>query len=110
MCYTEIKLGNKTNKNQDLTNKNKNIKNKKEQKMAEKLGGSEWSIPNNGKVVDSDWKDDIATDDDFELYDKEKEYVSPDKVVTKNEQKRIDRIKNKKIGATISEILKLQVA
>lgn len=79
--------------------------------MAEKIGGSAWNIPNNGKVVDSDWKDDV--DVEFATYGsekEEKEYISPDKVVTRNEQRRIDRIKNKKIGATISEILKLQAA
>ena len=79
--------------------------------MAEKLGGSAWNIPNNGKVVDSDWKDDI--DVEFATYGnekEEKEYISPDKVVTKNEQKRIDRIKNKKIGASVREILRLQTA
>ena len=79
--------------------------------MAEKLGGSAWNIPNNGKVVDSDWKDDI--DVEFATYGsekEEKEYISPDKVVTKNERRRIDRIKNKKIGASVREILKFQAA
>ena len=79
--------------------------------MAEKLGGSAWSIPNNGKVVDSDWKDDI--DVEFATYGsekEEKEYISPDKVMTKNEQKRIDRIKNKKIGASVADILGIKLA
>lgn len=48
--------------------------------MAEKLGGSTWNIPNNGKVVDSEWRDDVPKEDDFELYDKEKEYISPDNI------------------------------
>lgn len=78
--------------------------------MAEKLGGSAYSIPNNGKVVDSDWTDDVPKEDDFELYDKEKEYISPDKVVSKNEQEKIDRIKNKKIGATVADILGIKFA
>ena len=44
--------------------------------MAEKLGGSAWNIPNNGKVVDSDWKDDI----DYEPYKEEKTYIAPSDV------------------------------
>lgn len=48
--------------------------------MAEKLGGSAYNIPGNGKVINSDWRDDVPKDDDFELYDKEKEYISPDSV------------------------------
>lgn len=79
--------------------------------MAEKLGGSTWNIPNNGKVVDSDWKDDI--DKQFALYGsekEEKEYISPDKVITKNEQRRIDRIKNKKIGLSIGELAGIKFA
>ena len=79
--------------------------------MAEKLGGSAYNIPNNGKVVDSDWTDDI--DKQFATYGNEKEereYISPDKVVTRNEQKRIDRIKSKKIGLTIGELAGIKFA
>lgn len=50
--------------------------------MAEKLGGSTWNIPNNGKVVDSDWTDDI--DKQFAIYGgdetREGEYISPNSI------------------------------
>lgn len=78
--------------------------------MAEKLGGSAYNIPGNGKVIDSDWRDDVPKEDDFELYDKEKEYISPDKVVTKDAQKKIDRIKAKKIAVKVGQVIELQAA
>lgn len=42
------------------------------------------------KVINSDWKDDI----DYEPYDKEKEYISPDKVSSES----IEKIKARKIN------------
>ena len=73
---------------------------------------STFNVPNDGKVEDSDWRDDI--DVDFAIYGgnerQEGEYINPDKVVTKETQRKIDRIKAKKIGATVSEVLKLQAA
>jgi len=73
---------------------------------------STFNIPDDGKVQDSDWKDDI--DVEFAIYGgnekKEGEYINPDKVVTKETQRKIDRIKAKKIGITTLEIIKDQVA
>ena len=73
---------------------------------------STFNVPNDGKVEDSDWRDDI--DVDFAIYGgnerQEGEYINPDKVVTKETQRKIDRIKAKKIGATVSEVLKFQAA
>ena len=73
------------------------------------------------EVVDSAWRDDIdkkyAEEENvipFEFYGKDQkqegEFISPDKVVTKETQRKIDRIKAKKIGATVSDIFKLQTA
>ena len=62
---------------------------------------STFNIPNDGKV------EDIETE--FAIYGgsekKEGEYINPDKVVTKETQRKIDRIKAKKIGANIMSIL-----
>lgn len=73
---------------------------------------STFKVPDDGKVIDSDWKDDI--DVNFAIYGgnekKEGEYINPDKVVTKETQRKIDRIKAKKIGVTTLEILKDTVA
>lgn len=73
---------------------------------------STFNVPGNGKVVDSDWKDDINTQ--FAIYGgnekQEGEYINPDKVITKETQRKIDRIKAKKIGVTTLEILKDTVA
>lgn len=68
---------------------------------------STFNVPNSGKVEDSDWTDDI--DVDFAIYGgnekQEGEYINPDKVVTKETQRKIDRIKAKKIGVNIMNIL-----
>ena len=73
---------------------------------------STFKVPDDGKVIDSDWKDDI--DVDFAIYGgnekQEGEYINPDKVITKETQRKIDRIKAKKIGVTTLEILKDTVA
>ncbi len=95
VCYTQIKLENKTN---ILTNKIKTKTNQKQKgtKMAEKL-----NIPTH--VVNSDWKDDI--DVDYAIYgDNEREernYISPEKVddSTKNKIAAIKR-RNIKLGKT----------
>ena len=68
---------------------------------------STFTVPEDGKVIDSDWKDDIDTE--FAIYGgnekKEGEYINPGKVVTKETQRKIDRIKAKKIGVNIMNIL-----
>ncbi len=68
---------------------------------------STFNVPNSGKVEDSDWTDDI--DVDFAIYGgnekQEGEYINPDKVVTKETQRKIDRIKAKKIGVSVMSIL-----
>ena len=68
---------------------------------------STFNIPNGGKVEDSDWQDDIDTE--FAIYGgsekQEGEYINPDKVVTKETQRKIDRIKAKKIGVNVMSIL-----
>ena len=68
---------------------------------------STFNVPNSGKVEDSDWTDDI--DVDFALYGgtekQEGEYINPDKVVTKETQRKNDRIKAKKIGVSVMSIL-----
>ena len=68
---------------------------------------STFKVPDDGKVIDSDWKDDIDTE--FAIYGgnekKEGEYINPGKVVTKETQRKIDRIKAKKIGVNIMNIL-----
>ena len=73
---------------------------------------STFNLPDDGKVVNSEWKDDI--DVDFAIYGgnekKEGEYINPKKVVTKETQRKIDRIKARKIGATVGDIFKLQAA
>ncbi|MBO7657184.1 hypothetical protein J6S55_00850 [Candidatus Saccharibacteria bacterium] len=73
---------------------------------------STFNLPDDGKVIDSDWKDDIDTS--FAIYGgsekKEGEYVNPDKVITKETRAKIDRIKAKKIGITTMEVLKDAVA
>lgn len=106
MCYTEIKLGNKTNKKQALTNKNKNIKNKKEQEMAANPNKiSTYSIPGDGEVIDSDWKDDVPREEDikvdYAIYGdnekKEGEYISPTEVSKES----IKRIKGRQIRLAI---------
>ena len=77
--------------------------------MAEKLGGSTWNIPGEGKVIDSPWEDDI--DVEYATYGsekEEKEYISPNKVITKDAQKKIDRIKAKKIAVKVGQVLELQ--
>ena len=79
---------------------------------------STFNVP---EFTDSEWRDDVdvkyAKEEDpipFELYGKnnkeEGEFISPDKVVTKETQRKIDRIKAKKIGATVSEVFELQAA
>lgn len=72
---------------------------------------STFNVPNNGKVEDSDWTDDI--DVDFAIYGgnekKEGEYINPDKVITKETREKINRIKAKKIGVTTLEIFKDQL-
>ena len=107
MCYTGIKLGNKTNKNQALTNKNKNIKNKKEQQMAANPNQiSTYNIPGDGEVIDSDWKDDVPREEDikvdYAIYgdneEKEGEYISPDSVSKES----INRIKGRQVRLAIS--------
>lgn len=73
-----------------------------------------FNVPDDGKVIDSAWQDDI--DVDYAIYGgnekKEGEYINPDKVVTKETQRKIDRIKSKKIGVTALEVFadKLQAA
>ena len=81
VCYTQIKLENKIN---ILTNNNKN-KNKRKTKMTETI-----KLPT--KVIDSDWKDDI----DYQPYEDEAKYISPEKVesATAEQAKR----RNIKIG------------
>ncbi|MDO5480304.1 MAG: hypothetical protein Q4F58_01340 [Candidatus Saccharibacteria bacterium] len=68
---------------------------------------STFKVPDDGKVIDSDWKDDIDTE--FAIYGgnekQEGEYINPGKVVTKETQRKIDRIKAKKIGVNIMNIL-----
>lgn len=68
---------------------------------------STFKVPDDGKVIDSDWKDDIDTE--FAIYGgnekQEGEYINPDKVVTKETQRKIDRIKAKKIGVNIMSII-----
>ena len=87
VCYTQIKLENKTNIL--TTNKNKNLtKIKKGNKMAETI-----KLPT--QVVNSDWKDDI--DVGYATYKDEKEYISPSEVSKES----IARIKqrNQRIGS-----------
>ena len=84
--------------------------------MTEKL-----KIPK--KVIESDWKDDIAdendsepkrinkiTDLEYEPFEQEADFVSPDEVkLPKNTEKAIARIKARKIGIaglSLSEITK----
>ena len=73
---------------------------------------STFKVPDDGKVIDSDWKDDIDTE--FAIYGgnekQEGEYINPDKAVTKETQRKIDRIKAKKIGVNIMNILTEKVA
>ena len=73
---------------------------------------STFNVPNDGKVEDSDWKNDI--DVVYAIYGgnekQEGEYINPDNVVTKEIQRKIDRIKAKKIGITTMEIFKDKVA
>ena len=83
---------------------------------------STFNVPDDGKVVDSAWRDDIdvayAKEDNiipFEVYGKndkaEREtFIDPDKVVSKDAQRKIDRIKAKKIGLKIKNVLELQAA
>ena len=96
VCYTEIKLENKTN---ILTNKTKTKtkKQKKGNKMAEIL-----KLPK--QVVDSEWRDDIDTDFakvDYAIYggneQKEREFISPDKISKESLAKIKQR--NQKIGS-----------
>ena len=58
---------------------------------------STFNIPNDGEAIDIP---------DYIPYDMEGEYVDPTKVVTKETQKRIDRIKARKIGIGVSDIFK----
>ena len=77
--------------------------------MAEKLKTQTLNIPD--KVVDSEWRDDI--DVDYATYGsekEEKEYISPDKVLTKDAQRKIDRIKAQKIAVKIGQVLEPQLA
>ena len=83
--------------------------------MTEKL-----KIPK--KVIESDWKDDIADENDsgpnktnkitgleYEPFKGEADFVSPDKALSENTQEAIDRIKARKIGIaslSLSEITK----
>lgn len=64
------------------------------------------------EVVDSDWRDDI--DASFAIYGNsekaERTYIDPNKVITKETQAKIDRIKAKKIGVSVMEVLKDTVA
>ena len=53
------------------------------------------NLPN--KVIDSDWKDDI----DYEAYEDEKTYVSPNKV----NRATINRIKNSPIKLAIKDMV-----
>ena len=53
------------------------------------------NLPN--KVIDSDWKDDI----DYEAYEDEKTYVSPNKV----NRTTINRIKNSPIKLAIKDMV-----
>lgn len=88
--------------------------------MAEKL--KTFNIPDDGKVVDSAWRDDIdvayAEKDNiipFEVYGKNEKqeretYVDPNKVIPKDAQRKIDQIKAKKIGIKIGQALDLQAA
>lgn len=73
---------------------------------------STFNIPDDGKVQDSDWKDDI--DVDYAIYGgnekQEGEYINPDKVITKETREKINRIKARKIGITTMEVLKDTVA
>ena len=85
VCYTQNKLENKTN---ILTNN----KNKKENKMSQT---QTINLPN--QVVDSDWKDDI----DYEAYEDEKTYVSPDKI----KKETIARIKKSPIKLSIRNLV-----
>ena len=83
---------------------------------------STFNLPDDGKVVDSAWRDDIdvayAEKDNiipFEVYGKnDKEegeiFIDPDKFVNKNTQKMIDDIKAKKIAVKIKNVLDLQAA
>ena len=79
VCYTQIKLENKTN---ILTNKITTQKQKGASMAANKNKISTFNLPDGDKVVDSEWRDDI--DVDYAIYgDDEKqegEYVSPEKV------------------------------
>ncbi len=77
---------------------------------------STFSLPDDGKVVDSSWRDDIdavyAEKDDiipFEVYGKNEKqereaYVDPNTVITKDAQKKIDRIKAKKIALKVDKV------
>ena len=86
VCYNENKLENKTN---ILTNETK-IKIKKGKQMTQAL-----KIPN--KVVDSDWKDDV----DYEAYEDERTYVSPDSI----KKETLKKIKNSPVKLAINNIL-----
>ena len=86
VCYTQNKLENKTN---ILTNnKNKQEPHKMSQTQTIKL-------PN--QVVDSDWKDDI----DYEAYEDEKTYISPDKI----KKEAIAKIKKSSIKLSIRNLV-----
>ncbi|MBR3157399.1 hypothetical protein IKF20_03205 [Candidatus Saccharibacteria bacterium] len=54
-----------------------------------------FKIPN--KVIDSDWKDDV----DYEAYEDEKTYVSPDSI----KKETLKKIKNSPVKLAINNIL-----
>ncbi len=86
--------------------------------MAEKLKNkiSTFNLPDDGKVVDSEWRDDIDTDyatqedvsQDFEIYGnnekQEGEYISPKKVSKES----LSQIKNFQVKLAFSGLKKLR--